>query len=392
MDRVRFAVIGIGNMGMPEAKMLFNGEVENATLTAVCDSNPDKLKIAKEYFGENIKYYQSTEDLFADKEVCDAIHIATPHYDHPVIAIEGFKNNLHVIIEKPAGVYTKAVREMNEAYELSKEQGKLFGIMYNQRMNPIYQKVRDLVVGGELGEIRRINWIITSWYRPQSYYDSGTWRATWAGEGGGVLLNQDPHQLDLWQWVTDMMPKRVRAFAAYGKMHDIEVEDDVTAYAEYDNGATAVFVTSTSDTPGTNRLEITGDMGKLVIEHDEITFYRTRVSERVFNETYKGGFGNPECWECKIPVEGKSTNHKGIFANFTKAIVHGTPLIAPGIEGIKGLTISNAIHLSSWLDDWVELPLDEDLFYEKLQEKIKSSKFVKKEVEANKILDVAQTH
>lgn len=392
MDRVRFAVIGIGNMGMPEAKMLFNGEVKNGALTAVCDNNPEKLKVAKEYFGENIKYYESTEELFADKEVCDAIHIATPHYDHPAMAIEGFKNGLHVIIEKPAGVYTKAVRAMNEAYEASKEQGKVFGIMYNQRMNPIYQKVRDLISSGELGEIRRINWIITSWYRPQSYYDSGTWRATWEGEGGGVLLNQDPHQLDLWQWLTGMMPKRIRAFAAYGKMHDIEVEDDVTAYAEYDNGATAVFVTSTSDTPGTNRLEITGDMGKLVIEHDEITFYRNRVSERVFNDTYKGGFGNPEYWECKIPVQGKSTDHKGIFINFVEAIVNDTPLIAPGIEGIKGLTISNAIHLSSWLDDWVELPLDEDLFYEKLQEKIRASKFVKKEVEGNKILDVANTH
>lgn len=392
MDKVRFAIIGIGNMGMPEARMLFDGEIEGATLSAVCDINPDKLEIARGYFGDQIKYYESTEALFADAGVCDAIHIATPHYDHPVLAIEGFKHNLHVLIEKPAGVYTKAVREMNEAYEASVEQGKVFGIVYNQRMNPIYQKVREMIQSGELGEIRRVNWIITNWYRSQSYYDSGTWRATWAGEGGGVLLNQDPHQLDLWQWVTGMMPKRIRAFAAYGKMHDIEVEDDVTAYAEYENGATAVFVTSTSDTPGTNRLEITGDMGKILIEHNQITFFRNRVSEREFNSTYTGGFGNPECWEIKIPVHGESTEHKGIFRNFTQAVLKGVPLVAPGVEGIKGLTISNAIHLSSWLDDWVELPLDEDLFYEKLQDKIKNSKFVKKEAKNNKILNVHGTH
>lgn len=392
MNQVRYAIIGIGNMGMPEAKMLFAGEIKGGTLSAVCDINPVKLEVAKEYFGDMIKYYSSVEDLLADEDVCDAIHIATPHYDHPTIAIQGFKHNLHVLIEKPAGVYTKAVRVMNEAYEASKENGKLFGIMYNQRTNPTYQKVKDIIEKGELGEIRRINWIITSWYRPQSYYDSGTWRATWAGEGGGVLLNQDPHQLDLWQWVTGMMPTRVRAFAAYGKMHDIEVEDDVTAYAEYANGATAVFVTSTSDAPGTNRLEISGDMGKIVIEHNQITFYRNRISEREFNRTFTGGFGNPECWECKIPVKGECGEHKGIFQNYTDAILKGTPLLAPGVEGIKGLTISNAIHLSSWLDDWVTLPLDEELFYEKLQEKIRDSKFVKKEVEENKILDVSNTH
>lgn len=392
MKQVRFAIIGIGNMGMPEAQMIFNGEIKGATLSAVCDTNPEKLKMAKELFGNAIKYYASIEELFADSDACDAVHIATPHYDHPTIAIEAFKHNLHVIIEKPAGVYTKAVREMNEAYEASKDNGKLFGIMYNQRTNPLYQKVREMIETGELGEIRRINWIITSWYRPQSYYDSGTWRATWAGEGGGVLLNQDPHQLDLWQWITGMMPKRIRAFAAYGKMHDIEVEDDVTAYAEYDNGATAVFVTSTSDTPGTNRLEISGDMGKIVIEHDEITFYRNRVSEREFNATYKGGFGNPECWECKIPVTKGSSQHKGIFQNFVDAALKGTSLLAPGVEGIKGLTISNAIHLSSWLDDWVDLPINEELFYEKLQEKIATSRFVKKEVDNNVVLNVSGTH
>nr|WP_150960481.1 Gfo/Idh/MocA family oxidoreductase [Aneurinibacillus sp. XH2] len=373
MDKVRFGIVGIGNMGSSHAKYLAQGTVQGAKLTAVCDNRPERLTWAKENLGEEVRLFDNVEAMYASGEI-DAVLIATPHYDHPTLAIQAFQHGLHVLCEKPAGVYTKQVREMNEA---AGKTDKIFGMMYNQRTNPLYQKLRDLVTSGELGEIRRTNWIITNWYRPQSYYDSGGWRATWAGEGGGVLLNQDPHQLDLWQWTVDMMPVRVRAFCAFGKYHNIEVEDDVTAYVEYDNGATGLFVTTTGEAPGTNRYEVTGDRGKIVIEDGTMTFWRLRVSERQFNAEYKGGFGQPECWKCEIPIVGRETGHSGITQNFTDAILKGTPLLAPGVEGIKGLTLSNAMHLSSWLDDWVQLPIDEDLYYEKLQEKIRNSKFVK---------------
>ncbi len=387
MDKVRFGIVGFGNMGSSHVKKLFEGAVANATVTAVCDIDPEKLNCVKELYGDAIKLFHNHADMYGSNEI-DAVLIATPHYSHPDLAVSAFEHNLNVLCEKPAGVYTKQVRVMNEA---ALKTGKVFGMMYNQRTNPAYQKVRELIRNGELGEIRRLNWIITSWYRPQCYYDSGTWRATWAGEGGGVLLNQDPHQLDMWQWIMgDVLPTRVRAFCAYGKMHDIEVEDDVTAYAEYENGATAVFITSTYESPGTNRLEISGDMGKIVVEDNQITFWRNTVSERKFNAEYTGGFGSPECWKCEIPVVGTALEHVGIMENFSSAILKGTPLLAPGIEGIRGLEISNAIHLSSWLDDWVTLPIDEDLFYEKLQEKIKNST-AKKSVKST-ILDVSGTH
>ena len=191
-----------------------------------------------------------------------------------------------------------------------------------------------------------------------------------------MLLNQDPHQLDLWQWMCGM-PKRVRAFCAFGKYHNIEVEDDVTAYVEYENGATGLFVTTTGEAPGTNRFEISANRGKLVIEDGKLTFWRLRVPERQFNAEYKSGFGEPECWKCEIPVRGKATEHRGITENWVQAILKGTPLLAPGIEGINGLQISNAMHLSAWTDNWVNIPVDEDLFYEKLQERIKTSTFQK---------------
>ncbi|MFC5453139.1 Gfo/Idh/MocA family protein [Paenibacillus aestuarii] len=386
MEKVRIGIIGLGNMGTGHANYLIKQEVKGAELSAICEPRPDRQQWAKENLGDNVQIFDDL-DKFLSSGTIDAVLIATPHYDHPEVAIKAFNNGLHVLCEKPAGVYTKSVRQMNEA---AKASGKVFSMMYNQRTNRLYKKLKDLVSSGELGEIRRTNWIITNWYRSQSYYNSGGWRATWAGEGGGVLINQDPHQLDLWQWTIDMMPKRVRAFCYFGKHRDIEVEDDVTAFVEYENGATGLFVTTTGEAPGTNRFELSGDRGKIVIEDGKLTFWRLRVSEKEFNETFTGGFGQPECWKCEIPVEGKETGHLGITQNFVDAILHGTPLVAPGEEGIKGLMLSNAMLLSTWTDNWVDLPIDEDLFYEHLQNKIANSK-VKKDA-GYKTLEVKGTH
>jgi predicted dehydrogenase len=369
MGMVRLGVIGLGNMGKGHIGYMQRGEVKGVQLAAVSDSAEPGQAWARDNLGSEVQLFGDPIAMM-DSGLIDAVLIATPHYSHPELAIAAFKRNLHVLCEKPAGVYTKQVREMNDAAALTDVK---FSMMYNQRTNPLYQKLKDLVDSGELGEIRRTNWIITNWYRSQSYYDSGTWRATWEGEGGGVLINQDPHQLDLWQWTINMMPKRVRAFCYFGKHRNIEVEDDVTAFVEYENGATGVFVTSTGEAPGTNRLEISGDNGKVVIEDNKLTFWRLRVSEREFNATYKGGFGAPECWKCEIPIHGTNPDHKGILQNFVNAILHGEELIAPGAEGIKGLMLSNAMHLSTWTDNWVDLPIDEELYYQFLQQKIKES-------------------
>ncbi|MEI7027104.1 Gfo/Idh/MocA family protein [Paenibacillus sp. y28] len=388
MDNVRIGVIGLGNMGTSHARELLKQKVKGAQLAAVCDTRQSQLDWAERELGEGVARFDRVEALLASGTV-DGVLIATPHYDHAEIAIQAFRNGLHVLVEKPAGVYTKQVRLMNEAAAAS---DRVFGIMYNQRTNPLYQKLRDLIQSGELGEVRRTNWIITNWYRSQSYYDSGGWRATWGGEGGGVLINQDPHQLDLWHWTTGLTPKRIRAFCYFGKHRRIEVEDEVTAYVEYDNGATGVFVTTTGEAPGTNRFEVAGDRGKIVIEDGKLTFWRLRVSEREFNSTYTGGFGQPECWKCDVPIaDHEGAQHVGIMQDWTNAIRNGTPLLAPGEDGIHGLTLSNAMLLSAWTDNWVDLPMDEDLFYDLLQERIRASVSDKKTGEYQQ-LNVQGTH
>lgn len=386
MSNLRIGIIGIGNMGSKHAQRFVKGMVQGAELKAVCDSNPERLKWAKTTIGDKVQVFENSEAFYAANTV-DAVIIATPHYDHPPLAIKAFERGLHVLSEKPAGVYTKQVLEMNEAASKS---GKVFGLMLNQRTNPLYQKLRDLVKSGELGEIKRSVWIITNWYRPQSYYNSGGWRATWAGEGGGVLINQDPHQLDLWQWICGM-PVRVRAFCEFGKYHNIEVEDDVTAYVQYENGATGVFITSTADAPGTNRFELSGDRGKVVVEDGKITFWRLRESERKFNLEFQGGMGQPECWKCEVPVKGEYTEHLGIINNWVSAILKGTPLLAPGSEGIHSLRLSNAMYLSTWIENWVNLPFDDNQFYEMLKQRIDNSNF-SKESNESRVIDIDGTY
>ena len=368
MDKVRMGIIGVGNMGSSHAKSLIAGKVPDMTLAAIADIKPERREWAKENL-PGVAIFDDASKMM-DSGLVDAVIVATPHYDHPRLVKEALSKGLHAMSEKPAGVYTKAVRELNE-YALS--QDKIYAIMFNQRTNCVYRKMKEIIASGEMGQIRRTNWIITNWFRSQSYYDSGAWRATWDGEGGGVLLNQCPHNLDLWQWICGM-PCKVRAFCHNGKWHDIEVEDDVTAYVEYPNGATGVFVTTTSDAPGTNRLEVDLDGGRLVCDGNKLWQYKLDTPIPEFHKTYKGGFGSPKGVEVEVETDGENPQHNGVLKAFAAKILGKGELIASGIEGINGLTISNAMHLSSWLDKTVELPLDEDLFLEELNKRRATSK------------------
>ncbi len=368
MDVVRLGIIGIGNMGSSHTKSIMAGKVEGMVLTAVADVNPDKLKWMEETYPEVARFATASEMM--DSGLVDAVLVATPHYYHPPLVTEALSKGLHAISEKPAGVYTKAVRELNE---YAQKQDKTFAIMFNQRTNCVYRKMKEIIASGEMGAIRRVNWIITDWYRSQSYYDSGAWRATWAGEGGGVLLNQCPHNLDLLQWICGM-PSKVTAFTHNGKWHDIEVEDDVTAYLEYPNGATGVFITTTGDCPGTNRFEVTLDWGKLVCDGNKLIQYKLEMSEPEFSATYKNGFGTPNGEEIEVETDGLNPQHNEVLRAFAAHILKGEPLVAPGVEGINGLTLSNAMHLSSWTGETVTLPIDEDRFLEELNKRRATSR------------------
>lgn len=355
MEQIRLGILGMGNMGRGHLQNILDGKCPSVTVTAVCDIKEQALAYAKEK-DERIACFTDAIEML-DSGMIDSLLVAVPHYDHPRFALEAFARGIHVMIEKPAGVYTRQVREMNEAADKA---GVKFGIMFNQRTTPLYAKAREILQSGALGERKRLVWIVTNWYRTQAYYDSGSWRATWNGEGGGVLLNQAPHNLDLWQWIFGM-PDRIRAFCTVGKYHKVDIEDDVTIYAEYKNGATATFITTTGEAPGTNRLEISGDLGKLVIEDGKLKWWRLSEPERTFCYTCEKGFAMPETTYEEINAENVN-GHATVLEAFAGAILRGTPMIADGREGINSLSISNAAYLSTWTDSWVTLPVDESAF------------------------------
>ena len=369
MEKIKLGIIGCGNIGKVHTDNIVGGKCPEVELVAVCDLKKERLDEILEK-APDVKTFFDAEEMM-DSGLIDSVLVAVPHYDHPKYAIMAMKKGLHTLIEKPAGVYTKQVIEMNE---VSKDAGVVFGIMMNQRTNCIYRKMREIVKSGDLGEIKRTSLIITDWYRPQVYYDSGDWRATWSGEGGGVLLNQCPHNLDLWQWICGM-PTKIDAKLHYGKWHDVEIEDDVSAYCEYANGATGTFVTTTGDTPGTNRFEITLEKGKLVAEDGKLKMWVNEMTEKEFSRTNENPFARPNFEFSEVETDGENPQHSGVLNQFADAILHGGELVARGEEGINGLTISNAMHLSSWLGKEIDLTnFDSELFYEELKKRIATSR------------------
>lgn len=381
-EKLKLGIIGIGNMGRSHIANWKAGKMPEIDIACVADIDKSRFDYAKENIPGVVCY--DTSDALIESGMCDAVLIATPHYFHPPIAIKAMQSGLHVMSEKPAGVYTKQVRELIE--EADKHPELTYAIMFNQRTNCVYRKIKELIDSGKYGEIKRVSWIITDWYRTQAYYNSGGWRATWSGEGGGVMLNQCPHQLDLWQWLCGM-PNKIKSICHEGKWHDIEVEDDVTIYAEYPNGATGTFITTTGDYPGTNRLEITLDGARIVCEHnaeaDSFSIRLCELDEKISDnlKNCAEGFATIKCEWSTVETDGKNEQHAGVMNAFAAHILRNEPLIADGREGINGLTISNAAFLSSWLDKTVELPFDEELYYSMLQDKIANSKYKKTVVE-----------
>lgn len=371
MEKIKLGIIGVGNIGVTHARNITEGQTKLVDLVAVCDIAEDRRSWSEKNL-PGVKVFDNATEMMKSGLI-DSVLIAVPHYDHPKLAIEAFSYGLNVYNEKPAGVYTKQVLEMNEA---AKKAGKVFSMGFNQRTRPPFQKVRELVQSGQLGHIKKVIWIATDWYRPQAYHDSCSWRSTWKGEGGGTIANQNPHNLDLFQWIFGM-PSQILSMNDYGKYYDIEVEDDVSAFFKYDNGTIGIYTTSTGEAPGTNRLEISCDMGKIVCEFGKITFWRNVESEREFNKNFDGVFGSPESWKCEIPTkEEDRPQHAILLDNFASAILFGKELLAPGLEGINEMTIANAIYYSDWLGNkWVDVKnFDHEGFYNALQEKVATSR------------------
>ncbi|MBE7500413.1 MAG: Gfo/Idh/MocA family oxidoreductase [Verrucomicrobiales bacterium] len=373
MATVRLGIIGLGNIGKYHADYLLNGKVHRAQLTAVADA----LAPLDPWSAQGLKTFTDGEALIRSGDV-DAVLIATPHYQHTTLGIAALEAGRHVMVEKPISVHKADAERLLAAHQRHPQ--PVFAAMFQLRTEPRYLKIRRLIQTGELGALVRVSWIITDWFRTEVYYASGGWRATWKGEGGGVLLNQCPHNLDILQWLCGM-PARVRGFCQLGRYHHIEVEDNVTAYLEWASGATGVFITSTGEAPGTNRFELCGTRGKLVLENNRLTFTRNETDMVEFSRDAKTGFARPEVWNVDIPFDNAPAQHATLTQNFVDAILDGAPLIAPATEGLNSVELANAALYSSLTHQTVELPLDGVAYEQKLEALIAASRHEKKVVQ-----------
>ncbi len=391
MDSVRIGVIGAGG-GMAGNHLRDIAEMDGVPLAAVSDISQDALDRLKEKYPDARSYTDASAMIAAasDGGGIDAVLIACPHYDHPRYCREAFDAGVHVLCEKPIAVTAKAAQEVNEAYAaaVTKNPGLIFAGMFNQRTNPEWKEVHRLCTDGSLGQLMRVSWTITSWFRTQTYYDSGGWRATWSGEGGGVLINQCPHNLDLLQWFVGL-PKKVTANVSLGKYHHIEVEDDVTALLEFDNGATGTFVTTTGQSPGINRLEIVGDRGTIIYDGkaaDPLVFLRTDGSVKEFTAESEERFGDIPATRLAITAPpAKGSEHSRVIQNFVQTVARGgtqDDLIAPGTEMIHGLELGNAMLMSGLKQQPVPLPTDREAFDQMLDELKNNSTFKKNETKS----------
>lgn len=346
-DPVRVGIIGVGNMGSVHARSILDGRIPGAVLAAVCDTNPARL----DGYGEAAGFTTTNALLKAD--VVDAVVIATPHPSHVELGIAACRAGCHLLVEKPIGIHTVEAERL-----LAEPKPGLFAMMFNQRTDPCFQKVRDLIRSGTVGTVRRFTWTITDWFRTNAYYRSSPWRATWNGEGGGMLLNQGVHNIDLLQWIFGL-PKRVRAVVGFGQRHPIAVEDEITAILEYESGMTGTFISTSGEAPGINRLEIAGENGLLILDETTLTFRRNEVPADAFIRTSADAYARPPCWDIQMPLpSGRGSQHNGILRNFIAAIREGEPLIAPGEEGIASLELINALLMSAFEDRPVDLPID----------------------------------
>lgn len=363
-QKIRTAIVGVGVMGTSHARHILEGRVPGLELAAVCDPNPAALSRF-----DGVPQFTDYEQMLADASL-DAVIIATPHFDHIPMGIRALSRGLHVLVEKPLAVHKEACAEFLKAASCT---NLVASVMLSMRARPLFQKIRSMIQGGELGTLRRVDWIATDWFRTENYYQLSSWRGTWKGEGGGLLLNQCPHQLDLWWWMFGQ-PDQITAFCTEGRYHDIETEDDITAVLSYEDGLKGVFVSSTGESPGTNRLEIAGENGRLIAEGNQLVFSRNEEPMSVFSKRSNLPMNRPAFANEEIPIEPPAkSGHETIMQNFADAILHGKPLLSPASEAIHAVEIANAMHLSSWLQTSVALPIDAALFRRHLNKRITQS-------------------
>lgn len=364
---IRVALIGVGAMGKKYALMLSENRINNMMLSAVCARSDSNKGWIKENLKEDILFYESTEELFNHADGFDAVLIVTPHKEHPRLALEAFKHKKHVFCDKPAGITVSEAHAMNEAAEKA---GTIYAMMFHNRSFPVYQELKKMLMERDLGDILRILFISSKNFRTNFYHKSSTWRSSFKGEGGGMLINQGTHSLDIWQWLFGM-PEAIYAKIPFGKYNDFLVDDEATILMEYPGKVTGTFIMSTGEAFNGEKLEVVGTKGRVVIEDNQMSYWKNDVDSRIYGKTSEENSKDKIHTEFKkIEFAAPENAYIKMFENFYNAIVSGEALIAPGEEGDKSLTLVNAAYLSAWKKEEVRLPFSEKEYEDYLKKMI----------------------
>ena len=359
---VRFAVVGFGSIGRTHFRTISGTAVPDGLVTALVTRQSDGLPDGIEVFRD--------VDTLLDAGVADVVVVATPTMDHEETSRKVLTTGCHLVVEKPMAMTVLGARRIIDA----RPSEAVAAVMLNQRYHGTYRRIREIVKGGLLGRIHRFSWIMTAWYRPNAYFAVSSWRGTWPGEGGGALLNQGIHNLDILQWILGL-PASVYARAGFGKFHSIDVEDEVTALFEYDDGLSGVLVVSTGEAPGTNRFEIVGDRGTLVFEADTIRLAMTDRNVSEHRATSRDLFESPNFTEQREVPAATANQHAEVFNDVVGAVSEGRPVATPLEDGVASIELANAILVSAWEDRRVDLPVDAVAYHEALERRIEASDF-----------------
>lgn len=359
---VRIALIGFGSMGKNYARMLYAGLVPELKLSGVCCRNGAGQALLREEF-PGVRIYENVEQMQRHEEEFDAVLIVTPHATHVELGFAMAKLGKHFLMDKPAGVYASRVQEL---VEFCRERGVSFGMMFNNRMLPAFRIAQDYIRSGKLGRLHRAVWVCNSWYRSPVYHRSAPWRSSWQGEGGGLLINQNQHYLDIWQWLFGM-PEKLYAAMEFGRYNDFAVDDAVDIQFVHSGGFHGTMVSATGEAPGVNRLEIWGEKGCLTVQDGARVFWDENALSTVeFGKVNEVPFGTPPHTRVEIPVEKAENPYLLAFGNFAGHLLRGEPLFADGMDGLRTVQLTNAAYLSGWQEKRVSVPVDAEAFQKEL--------------------------
>ena len=385
---MKLGIAGIGVIGESYLKLFKEGRIKEGEVAAVASRNTQRVeKILEKLNLQEVRVYGSLKEML-EKESLSGVIITTPHKLHVSMMKEALQMGVSVLTDKPLSSTRKEAEEMAV---FAKDYPDLVkGVLFNKRANPIHKEIKKIIESGELGILRRALYEVTDYYRSHRYYEESGWRGTYEEEGGGVLMNQAVHQMDLLTWFTDL-PKEVMAFLKEGSHRPMTTENDAYLHLFYEGGGVGHFITSTHESPGVHRLELSFDQGQILMENEKtLKITKLQEPEEDFSRKTETLFAHvPGTLEVKEfePLEDKE-EHVRTIENFIRAIEGKEKIQSSLEEAVKSITLVNAAYLSHFTGKKGAMDFSLEEYDRELHRKIQEERALKEEKQTGKRMNL----